>query len=255
MKTLIAIAVLMIGLVSAWPTTPAATRIDVSPVAATHDVALPPRPADPYVMWMNSYGQPPTVLSTGERGWKLRRDVVSPTIGFGFGQQNAIFDLDGKTIWAAEAGFAFAPASGALLPVTAGTARNGTVIAPRLTEPGSEGIALKNITLITDQAAVGTDQKLPLSFRAISEPTGQTSTVTNIQVTVTNGLGTWVPRAATDPAGVDGYFDPGPNVGTEVLVVTGLNRKGQPISGQVTIEILGAAATIILVDVLPPIDK
>ena len=78
--------------------------------------------------------------------------------------------------------------------------------------------------------------------------------MTNINVSIANNMGTWRPRVATDPAGVDGYFVPGSTLGVATMTVTGTNRRGAQISGTLDIEVVAGAASVIIIEFLPVID-
>lgn len=220
-------------------------------------VRIPARgPMDPYHMLANN-----GTLATH----KLLRDINSPNLGWGSGRKAfTTFDLNGKVIFAEQYGLwlndtvvpnAKDPNKNDLDIPDGAKFKNGTVVAPRLIKPGSESrIVLENITFITDQAAVAEDQKLPIRVTALSQG-GQLATVSNLSFSVTDpSMGTFVPRVATDPAGINGYFVP-LKVGQVVLEVTGTNRKGVQISGSLTIEIVGGAATVLRVESLEPVDQ
>lgn len=241
-----------------------ATSLEViAPLSVGYEVPAPVQvptrgPMDPYHMLASN-------ASGGIALHTLKRDINSPNLGWGSGRKAfTTFDLAGKNIFAQTYGLwlndrkepnSKDPSKFDLDIPDGAKFKNGTVIAPRLIQPGSESrIVLENINFITDQAAVAEDQKLPIRVTALSQ-SGQASTVTNLSFRVTNpAMGTFEPRVATDPPGINGYFRPA-QVGQATLEVTGTNRKGVQISGTLTIEIVGGAATVIRVDALPPVDQ
>lgn len=264
---LFAAAITFIGMVE-WMTTPkedpAITAESISVVAPLHvgysvpmAVRVPERgPMDPYHMLATNSTQATHVL---------KRDINSPNLGWGSGRKAfTTFDLNQKTVFAEEYGFwlndsvvpnSKDPTKNELDIPDGATFKNGTVVAPRLIKPGSESrITLQNITFITDQAAVAEDQKLPIKVTALSQ-SGQPSTVTNLSFSVADpAMGSFVPRVASDPPGINGYFVPA-QVGQATLQVTGTNRKGQQITGTLTIEVVGGAATVLRVESLAPVDQ
>ena len=195
----------------------------------------------------------------------LKRDINSPNLGWGSGRKAfTTFDLNKKTVFAQTYGLWLNdtvvpnqkdPTKNDLDIPDGALFKNGTVVAPRLIQPGDEGrIQTQNITFITDQAAVAEDQKLPIRVTALSQ-SGALATVTNLQFSVTDPtMGSYVNRIATDPPGVNGHFIPA-KIGTATLEVTGLNRKNQQITGTLTIEVVGGAATVLRVESLPAVDQ
>ena len=266
MKALVSLVLLLASAVpAAWMTVtevPIANTLEV--VAPLHvgyavpvEVQVPARgELDPYHMIANNKGTSNTYV--------LKRDINSPNLGWGSGRKAfTTFDLNKKTIFAQTYGLWLNdvavpdtrdPTKNDLDIPDGAKFKNGTVVAPRLIKPGSERIVLENIAFITDQAAVAEDQKLPIKVTALSQ-SGQPSTVTNLQFRVTDpSMGTFEPRVATDPPGINGHFRPA-KVGQATLEVTGTNRKNQPITGTLTIEVVGGAATVLRVESLAPVDQ
>jgi hypothetical protein len=213
----------------------------------------PPRAADPYLMFLNT--KSPLAV-------KINDHVVSQKIGLGIGKNNLTVDLNGKTIWTDGVGiYGWTDANdpvyhggGTLETPEVLTIKNGTIVAKTFTNLKNVNVGA-NVTFVTTAPVVGDDEKLPITYKAISG-SGNDALVNNVVWSVDNpAMATWQPRVAADPGNVAGYLVPVGPIGMVKLTATGTNRKGQQVTGSLDIQIVPGAATIIVVESLPAVER
>jgi hypothetical protein len=134
--------------------------------------------------------------------------------------------------------------------------KNGTIVAPRLTNMTGEVLNVgANFTYVTEGHVVGDDEKLPITYKALSR-VGNPATVTGVTFEFDlPELAEWQPRVATDPANIAGYVVPKGPLGIVRLTATGKNRKDVSVSGSIDIQIVPGAATVIVLESLPVIEN
>lgn len=249
--------------------------IEIKPVVEYGDWT-PPKSATPFVGIWHNRGP------VGLRNVTMPDNVVSKVGGLSIAKDLIDINLNGKTIWTDGVGIygydgidgklatellasGKTPESRAIsrqgmleewaVPQTV-TVRNGTIVAPVLTNLNKEVLTVGgNLTYVTVGPVVGDDEKLPITFRAVTRG-GNPADVNNIEWTVDDpAMATWEPRAATDPEAIAGYLVPVGPIGMVTLTAIGTNSKGQPITGTLDVQIVPGAATIIVVESLPPVER
>lgn len=251
------------------------SEIKIQPVVEYGDWT-PPTSATPFVGIWHNRGP------VGIRYVTMNDNVVSKVGGLSIAKDKIDINLNGKTIWTDGVGVygydgidgqlatellasGKTPESRAIsrkgmleewaIPESV-TIRNGTIVAPVLTNLPKEVLKIgTNVTYVTEGPVVGDDEKLPITYRAVSRGNNPAE-ITNLQWTVSDpAKATWEPRVATDPPAVAGYFVPVGPIGVVRLTATGVNRKNQPVTGFLDIQIIPGAATVIVIESLPPIDR
>jgi hypothetical protein len=249
-------------------------EIDIQPVVIKQDYT-PPRSADPFIgIWHNRGVQ-------GMWTTSLTSDKVSKSGGLSIARKQITVDMQGRTVWTDGVGiYGYDGIDGELataLLATGKTAesraisrkgmleewaipekvviRNGTIVAPRFTNLSKEVLTVQNVKFVTVAPAVGDDEKLPITFKALSR-LGNDATVNDVQWSVDDpARATWQARTPADPENIAGYLVPVGPIGMVTLTAIGTNRKGQPVTGKIDVEIVPGAATVIIVESLDPIDR
>jgi hypothetical protein len=248
--------------------------IEIKPVVEYQDYT-PPRSADPFIgIWHNRGVQ-------GMWTTTLTSDKVSKVGGMSVARKQITIDMAGKTVWTDGIGiYGYDGIEGNLAAGLLATGkteesraisrasmleewaipekvvvRNGTIVAPRLTNIPKEVLSVSNITFVTDQPVVADDQKLPLTYRALSG-VGNEGVLNNPVWTISDpSKAQFAPRQANDPANVRGYLVPIGPTGMVRVTLTGTNSRNQQVTGFLDVEIVGGAVQVIHVESLPPIDK
>lgn len=102
---------------------------------------------------------------------------------------------------------------------------------------------------------VDDDQKLPLSAKGFSLK-GNVAQLTGVTYSVADvTVGTFVPRVDTDPVDIDGYFVPAGPLGSTVVTVTALNKRGQTVTGTLDVQVLAGPAVNIVIEALAPVQN
>jgi hypothetical protein len=249
-------------------------ELDIQPVVVKQDYT-PPRSADPFVgIWHNRGVQ-------GMWTTTLTSDKVSKSGGLSIARKQITVDMQGRTVWTDGVGiYGYDGIDGELATALLATGkteesraisrkgmleewaipekvviRNGTIVAPKFTNLPKEVLSVSNVTFVTTAAVVGDDEKLPITFKALSL-LGNDAIVNNVQWTVNDPMkATWQIRGQNDPGNVAGYLVPIGPLGVVTLTATGTNRKGQQVSGSLNVEIVPGAATVIIVESLEPINR
>jgi len=251
------------------------STVKIEPVVDYQDYT-PPRIADPFIgIWHNRGVQ-------GMWTTSLTGNKVNKSGGLSIAKKQIDINLNGHTVWTDGIGiYGYDGIDGQLATELLATGktpesraisrqgmleewaipekvivRNGTIVAPRFTNLSSEVLTIgTNLRFVTNQPVVADDQKLPLTFRALSG-VGNEGTLNNVVWTISDpAKAQFAPRQANDPANVRGYLVPIGPTGIVRVTLTGTNSRNQQVSGFLDVEIVGGAVQVINVEALPAIDK
>jgi hypothetical protein len=248
--------------------------IEITPVVRYQDYT-PPHVADPFIGIWHNRG------NVGMWTTSLTGNKVSKSGGLSIAKQQITIDMKGYTVWTDGVGiYGYDGIDGKLATALLATGKtpesraisrqgmleewaipekvvvkNGTIVAPRFTNLPKEVLTVSNVTFVTVAPVVGDDEKLPITFKALSR-LGNDAVVENVQWSVNDpALAAWELRGPDDPENIAGYLVPVGPIGMVTLTAIGTNRKGQPVTGKIDVEIVPGAASVIVVESLPAIDK
>jgi hypothetical protein len=253
----------------------ASETIEIQPVVDRQEYA-PPTVADPWIaIWHNRGTQ-------GMWTAEVTSDKVSKFGGLSVARKQITIDLKGHTVWTDGLGlYGYDGIDGEFATKLLATGktpesreisrrgmisdfaipekvviRNGTIVAPKFTNLTSEVLEIgPNVTFVTASPVVADDQKLPLTFRALSG-VGNEGVLNNVVWSVDKPeMAIFEPRQPNDPAVVRGYLVPVGSTGMVRVTLTGTNTRGQQVTGFLDVEIVGGAVQIVNIEALPPIDK
>jgi len=249
--------------------------IEIKPIVEYGDWE-PPRSAAPFVGIWHNRGTVGTLNVT------LPDNVVSSVGGLSIAKDRININLNGKTVWTDGVGvYGYDGIEGKLATDLLATGktpesraisrqgiltewaipaavniRNGTIVAPRLTNLPKEVLTVgTGITYVTVGAVIGDDEKLPITYKALTRG-GNSAEVADVVWSLSDpAMATWQPRAANDDPAIAGYVVPVGPIGLVKLTAIGTNSKGQPVTGTLDVQIVPGAATVIVVEHLPPIPR
>lgn len=236
----------------------------------------PPHSPDPFVGMLHNRN------NIGMHYATVKNDKVQSYMGLGIGRSHVTYNLNGKTIWTDgvgiygwtgdndPVGLAFKESAGSpeagertlqglreemTIPTTV-IVKNGTIVAKQFTNLTKEQIFVaENVKYVTSNNAVGDDEKLPISLRALSAM-GNDAILNNVQWSIDKpDIARFDLRVVGDPPSVAGYVVPTGQLGIVKLTVTGTNRRGVQKTASIDVEIVPGAAEIITIETLPPILK
>lgn len=252
-----------------------AETVEIKPVVEQYGQFEPPHSAMPFVgIWHNRGPE-------GVRHWTAQDNIVSKIGGLSIAKDKMVINLNGKTVWTDGVGiYGYDGIDGELATklIASGktpesreisrrgylesfaipesvVVRNGTIVAKQLTNLSKDVLTLENVRYVTVNPAVADDQKLPLTFRALSA-VGNEGTLTSLEWSISDPeKAVFQPRQTNDPEEIRGYLVPIGATGMVTVTLTGLNRKGEQVTGSLEVEIVGGAVQVIQIEALPPVDK